>query len=99
MSPLKTNPAYAALAYRRTIVKELITLLRRDFVGLDTDPGKRMICEEVMSADSEVPVEEIADYVDELEQVHHELTLELRKFEFTKKNNDLKFQPTQKKRR
>lgn len=99
MSTVRTNPAYAALAYRRTIIHNTIILLKREFVGLDTEPNKKMICEEVLAVDSEIPVEEIAQYVEELEREHHELTLELGKFEFTKKSqtNEPKFQQAQKK--
>jgi hypothetical protein len=88
MATVKTNPAYAALAYRRTIIHSMIIFLKRDFVGLDAEPSKKLICEEVLAADSEVPVEEIAQYLEELEREHHNLTFELGKFEFTKKSQD-----------
>lgn len=99
MAMVRTNPAYAELAYRRTIIYQTIVLLKRDFVGLDSDPQKKMICEEVLNADSEVPVENIIQFVEELEREHHDLTLELNKFEFTKKSqsNEPKFQPAHKK--
>ena len=88
----KTNPAYAAVAYRRTIVHSLITYLRRDYIGIDADPPQAMICEEVMASDAEVPLEEVTSYLEELEQEHHSLTLELNKFEFTRRNDDTKQQ-------
>jgi hypothetical protein len=93
MATVRTNPAYAALAYRRTIIHNMIILLKREFVGLDAEPNRKMICEDVLHADSEVPAEEIIQYVEELEQEQHELTLELNKFEFTRKGgDDAKFQ-------
>ena len=98
MKTTRTNPAYAALAYRRTIIHNAIILLKREFIGVDSDPNKKMLCEEVLTVDSEVPVEEVAQYVEELEQEHHSLTLELGKFEFTRKNqNESKQQQAQKK--
>lgn len=98
MATVRTNPAYAALAYRRTIVHNTLIFLKREFIGLDAEPQRKMICEEVLHADSEVPVEEIVQFVEELERQHHELTLELNKFEFTKKStNEPKFQQTHKK--
>lgn len=101
MGALKTNPAYATLAYRRTIVHTMITYLKREYVGLDSDPKSKIICEEVLSVDREIPVEEIEQYVEELEREHHSLTLELGKFEFTRQDrerrHDHKQQPPQKK--
>jgi hypothetical protein len=88
MATVKTNPAYAALAYRRTIIHNTIIYLKREFVGLDSDPQRKMICEDVLHADSEVPAEEVLQFVEELEREHHAITLELGKFEFTRKNDD-----------
>ncbi len=94
----RTNPAYKAIVYRRTIVHNVIISLKRDYLGVDSDPEKKMICEEVFAADSEIPTEEILQYVEELEREHHGLTLEMNKFEFTKRSeNDSKFQQAQKK--
>lgn len=87
MATIRTNPVYAALAYRRTIIHNLITFLKREYVGIDSDPPKKLICEEVLAVDSDTPVEEIVQYMEELEREHHELTIELSKFEFTKKGN------------
>lgn len=94
MSSVRTNPAYASLAYRRTIIHQAITYLKREFVGVDEDPKQRMVCEEVLAVDAEVPIEEVASYLQELEREKHELTLELGKFEFTRRNqNDDQKQP------
>ena len=90
MSAVRTNPAYAALAYRRTIIHQTITYLKREYVGVDEDPKQKLICEEVLAAEAEVPVEEVATYLQELEREKHELTLELGKFEFTRRDNDQK---------
>ncbi len=96
MGTVRTNPVYAALAYRRTVLQNTIIFLKREFVGLDAEPNKKMICEDVLHADSEVPVEEILQFVEELEQEQHTITLELSKFEFTRKGaNDSKSQQAQ----
>lgn len=96
MAPVRTNPVYAALAYRRTIIHNTIIMLKREFIGLDAEPNKKMICEDVLHSDSEVPSEEIIQFVEELEQQQHDLTLEMNKFEFTKKgSHDPKLQQAQ----
>ena len=88
MSAIRTNPAYASLAYRRTIVHQAITYLRREFVGLDEDPKQKIICEEVLASEAVVPVEEVISYIEELEREHHALSLELGKFQFTRRNDE-----------
>jgi hypothetical protein len=83
---IKTNPAYAAIAYRRTIVREMITHLRRQYVGMDGEPKAQLICEEVFQVDAVVPPEEVNRVVEELVDEEAELNLELSRFEFTRKD-------------
>jgi hypothetical protein len=99
MSAIRTNPAYASLAYRRTIIHQTITYLKREYVGVDEDPKQKLICEEVLAADAEVPIEEVATYLQELEREKHELTLELGKFEFTRRDDESTKQRAKKKTR
>jgi hypothetical protein len=88
--PIKTNPQYAALAYRRTILHEVIMYLKRKYVGLDDDPKDQLICEEVLHVDRVIPPDEVDSYVSELEAEEEHLRLELNKYEFSRKNNEPK---------
>lgn len=94
MSSVRTNPAYATLAYRKAAIKASITYLQREYIGVDADPKQQLICEEVMPVDAEVPIEDIAEYVEELEREHRDLELEMGKFTFQKREDtDGKKQP------
>jgi hypothetical protein len=82
---IQTNPAYAALAYRRTVLKHVVTSLRRDHIGLDTEPKEVLICEDVFQVDAHVPIEEVGYVVEDLVEEIEELSLEMSKFEFSKR--------------
>ncbi len=58
-TPTKTNPAYAALAYRRTMLNDVIFYVKRRFIGVDGDPQAKLVCEDVFFSDAHVPVSEI----------------------------------------
>ena len=98
---IKTNEAYAAIAYRRTILRDVITHLRRQYVGVDGEPKAQLICEEVFQVDSIVPQEEVNRVVEELVDQEAELQLELSKFEFARKDERIQRQesPSKKARR
>lgn len=83
---IKTNEAYAAIAYKRTILREMITHLRRQYLGVDGEPKAQLICEEVFQVDSIVPQEEVNRVVEELVDEEAELQLQLGKFEFVRKD-------------
>ena len=85
MSTLKTNPAYAHLAWRRAIVVQLMDDLRENYLALSSsEPRKHIICEEVFREDSTVPEGAISAVYEELEQEAEQLRLELGKFSFGK---------------
>lgn len=90
MKPTKTNEAYASLAYRKSIVQHLTAYVKRSFIGLDGEPKETLICEDVFQVDSEVPPEEFVSYMEELYQEEAELDLEMRKFEFARKEKNVK---------
>jgi len=94
-TPIKTNPAYAALAYRRTVLHNTIVYLRRTFVGIDGDPKEKMICEDVIQVDSVVPVDEIDSVIEDLIDEEEELKLAMNKFEFVERTHE----PKQRKKR
>jgi hypothetical protein len=83
--PTKTNPAYAAIAYRKAIVQYVAEHIKGQFIGVTGEPPNRLLCEEVFPVDAEVPVEDIQQYYAELAEEEGKLDLELNKFEFTRK--------------
>ncbi len=90
--PQHTNPAYATLAYRRTIIADLKVYLRERYMRLSTpEPKETLLCDEVFHQDSNVPEEEIQHVVEELEQTEEELRLQMAQFTFSKQeeNNGL----------
>lgn len=80
--PLRTNPAYAHLAYRKTIVTREIVFLRRTYLGDElTSPREVLVCEEVFPQDQQVPQEEIQHRIETLTEEAAQLDVELRKFQ------------------
>lgn len=85
--PTKTNPAYAAIAYRKAIVQYVAEHIKAQFIGVTGEPPNRLLCEEVFPVDAEVPVEDIQQYYAELAEEEGKLDLELNKFEFMRKED------------
>jgi len=87
--PLKTNPAYAYLAYRRAIIRDTINFLVSTYVGGGgIDPKRSLVCEEVFACDAEVPSDYIGEYVEELREKEAQVVLEMNKFDFVEKTKD-----------
>ena len=85
MTPLRTNPIYAHLAYRKAITKSLAIYLHRTFLGDELgQPQATIISEDVFSVDQQVPVEEVQRYIEELNDNVARLDIELAKFSLTK---------------
>lgn len=85
MTPLKTNPAYAHLAYRKAITKSLAIHLHRTFLGDELgEPQGVIISEDVFSVDQQVPVEEVQRFIEELNDNVAKLDVELSKFSLTR---------------
>ena len=86
---LRTNPAYAHLAYRKTIVAALKVNLRERYMALSsTEPDKTLLCEDVFHQDSNVPVEEVQLVVEELEQEEERLRIQMTQFSFSKQEEN-----------
>jgi hypothetical protein len=86
-SPLRTNPAYAHLAYQKSIKNREIVFLRRTYLGDEvTDPREVLVCEEVFPQDSKVPQEAIQHRIEELTEEVAALEIELRRFELVPRN-------------
>lgn len=87
--PLRTNPAYAALAYEKTITRFLAVSLRRKFLGDElTGPKETLICEEVFPVDAKIPPEAIQQYIEQLNDREAQLDVQLRKFELTTRESN-----------
>lgn len=84
MAITKTNPAYAHLAYRRSIVVQLMDELRENYVALSSEtPKKEILCGDVYQEDAIVPFDEIQLVISELEEEARGLEFQMRKFTFT----------------
>jgi hypothetical protein len=83
--PVKTNPAYASLAYRKSIIQWVSSNLKNRLLGVTGEPTERLMCEDVLPVDAEVPAEELYDYIRGLAEEEAQLDLEMNKFEFTRK--------------
>lgn len=80
--PLRTNPAYAHLAYRKAILNRTITFIRRTYLGDElTDPKEVLICEEVFPQDAQIPQEAFQHYLEELNEEAAAINVELSKFQ------------------
>jgi hypothetical protein len=88
MRPSRTNPEYAAMAYRRAIIGNCIAHLMTLTSSMGEEPKGKIISEDVVREDSVVPEDEINDYIFELKQEHESLQLEMAKFEFVKREDD-----------
>ena len=79
----RTNPAYAYLAYRRAIINHVTHLLMTDYVApTDGEPNEYILSDDVFKTDSQVPISEIKQYLEELQVEDAMLQLEMNKFEF-----------------
>jgi len=79
----RTNPAYAYLAYRRAIINHVTHLLVTDYVApSDGEPNEYIFSDDVFKTDSQVPISEIKQYLEELQVEDASLQLEMNKFEF-----------------
>jgi len=84
---MKTNPAYASLAYRKAIVQFVSSSIKTRLLGLTGEPTERLLCDDVFPVDAEVPAEELVDFIGELNEEEARLDLEMNKFEFTRRAN------------
>jgi hypothetical protein len=80
--PLRTNPAYAHLAYQKSLINKTILYLRRTFLGDEiSDPREILVCEEVFQQDQQVPQEAVQHYIEKLTEEAAGLDVELRRFQ------------------
>jgi hypothetical protein len=86
---IKTNPAYAYLAYRKAIIQDVIAYLQNEHLGATgTEPKRKIVSDDVFHVDSDVPREEIEQFLGEMLQKESHLELEMAKFEFKMKEDD-----------
>ena len=81
---MRTNPVYAHLAYRRTLLVALRDdLLDSYSVQGNPEPKKVLLCDRVFHEDAQVPETSINDMVMELNEEIAEQEAQLSRFEFT----------------
>lgn len=90
MRPTRTNPAYAHIAYKKAILDHVVTLLQTEFTTAygDEEPNQVILSEDVFREDSQVPEEEIHEFIADLQQQSESLRLDLRKFTFTQHDQE-----------
>jgi hypothetical protein len=90
MSPLiKTNPAFAHLAYRRAVIVQLVQDLRDNYMQLsDPEPKRTIVSDDVFRDEATVPQEELVSVMQEMELEAENIRLEMLKFTFTRKETD-----------
>ena len=93
MSTIRTNPAYAILAYRKAILTASITFLTREYRGTDgVAPKSALMSEDVLPVDATVPAEVLIEYTQEMQEELHDIELEMGKFTFRKRDDNDKKQ-------
>ena len=86
---MRTNPAYAEIAYRRSILRHLVNHMLTRFVSRTGQPASEVIvCDEVFREDSEVPDTSIMAFIEELQETEALVALELGKFEFRRRDGE-----------
>lgn len=88
MKPTRTNPAYAAIAYKKAILDHMVTLLQTEFTTAygDEEPNQFILSEDVFREDSQVPEEEIHEFIADLQQQSEGLRLQLKQFAFVQEH-------------
>jgi hypothetical protein len=86
--PTRTNPEYAAMAYRKALLGVCVAHLTRHTGAMGEDPVGSIVSEDVVREDSLVPEEEIVDFITEMQQEQESLRLEMSRFDFVKRVDD-----------
>ena len=86
--PTRTNPEYAAMAYRKALLSECVSFLKSYTALMGGEPKGKIVSEDVVRDDSEVPQEEILEFITGLQQESEGLRLEMAKFDFVKREVD-----------
>jgi arylsulfatase A-like enzyme len=80
--PLRTNPAFAHLAYEKAITTRIKVFLRRTYLGDEqSKPRETLVCEEVFPIDAHIPQESIQHYIEQLSEKEADLDRQLKRFE------------------
>jgi hypothetical protein len=82
----KTNPEYAQLAYRRTILVDVIKQIQRAYLPNDAmpEPQRKLLCDAVFGSDAEVPAEAFQAFLAELHTQAETISVEMTDFNFTR---------------
>jgi len=80
--PLRTNPVYAHLAYRKAILTRAAVFIRRTYLGDElTDPKEVLVCEDVFPQDAQIPQEEFQHYLEHLNEEIADVSRQLSRFQ------------------
>lgn len=83
---MRTNPEYAALAYRKAVLQDVIIYLQRQYLGVGgLDPKGQLYTEDLFKTDCEVPEDHVNEVVIDLMLQKQRVQLEMDQFIFGKK--------------
>lgn len=93
---MRTNPAYAALAYQKAVLKYTINFLMENVVAAHGgDPREVIVCEDVFREDSEVPIDNVLSFIENLQEQQADIQLQINKFEFRQRDDSIIAQQSQ----
>ena len=82
------------MAYRKALLGECIAHLTGYTPAMGERPKGKIVSEDIIREDSEVPQEEVQEFILELQQEAESLRLEMKKFDFVKREQNVQqFQP------
>ena len=95
---MKTNPAYAELAYKKALLGEAIDHFGRFTEALGLPARGEVHSEDLIRSDSKVPENVVNSFIVDLRQQRETVMLEMARFDFVKReSNDQEQQQTQRK--
>lgn len=89
---MKTNPAYAELAYKKALLGEAIDHFGRFTEALGLPAQGEIHSEDLIRSDSKVPESVINAFIIELRQERESVMLEMARFDFVKREDNDKEQ-------
>lgn len=82
---IKSNPDYTRLAYKKTVLQDIVCYLTTNFTAAYGDAPKKLRCEEVFGDEAEVPESFISEFIADWNRNLHRLEDELTTFDFGKR--------------
>lgn len=95
---MRTNPAYAALAYRKAILDHAINYYLTNCTGANgVPPQSEIVCNDVFAEDRVLPQDVVMEFVEDLQREAQDIQTQMGQFQF-RRDNDAERQPTGKKK-